>query len=177
MAHAIARESLPAYAHRFSPKKFTQHQHFACLVLKSMFDLDYRGVVALLSDCTDLCRAIDLNHIPHCTMLQKAARRLLGQRTRRVRCRDPRPAGRFRAPDWLNAQTTVATTRNWSCLCIRDSRRMMQYSPCDSCFGMAWWRSRSVNSFDRPQQHTTMSLVAWRSWHGRHRDAPCSSSM
>jgi hypothetical protein len=79
VAYAIAKESLPAYAHRFSPKKFTQHQLFACLVLKSMFNLDYRGVVAMLSDCTDLCRAIELKCIPHYTTLQKAARRLLNQ--------------------------------------------------------------------------------------------------
>ena len=34
VALVVARKALPAYAHRFSPKKFTQHQLFACLVLK-----------------------------------------------------------------------------------------------------------------------------------------------
>lgn len=78
-AYAVAKESLPAYAHRFSPKKFTQHQLFACLVLKSMLDLDYRSVAALLQDCGDLCRSIDLDRPPHFTTLQKAADRLLRQ--------------------------------------------------------------------------------------------------
>ena len=34
-ALATAHGVLPAYSHRFSPKKFTQHQLFACLVLKT----------------------------------------------------------------------------------------------------------------------------------------------
>ena len=34
MAYAMARDALPKYGHRFSPKTFTQHQLFACLVLK-----------------------------------------------------------------------------------------------------------------------------------------------
>jgi len=46
-AYVIAQDALPKYAHRFSPKQFTQHQLFACLGLKSMLDLDYRGVAAL----------------------------------------------------------------------------------------------------------------------------------
>jgi len=76
-AHAVAIESLPAYAHRFSPKKFTQHQLFACLVLKTHQKLDYRGITALLEDCSDLQRCIDLAQVPHWTTLQKAAVRLL----------------------------------------------------------------------------------------------------
>lgn len=33
--YEVAQETMPAYAHRFSPQKFTQHQFFALLVLKS----------------------------------------------------------------------------------------------------------------------------------------------
>ena len=32
------------------PKKFTQPQLFACLVLKTFFQTDYRGVVVFLND-------------------------------------------------------------------------------------------------------------------------------
>jgi hypothetical protein len=77
VAYAVAKESLPEYAHRFSPKKFTQHQLFACLVLKTFMRRDYRGIVAMLADTPDLCAAIDLHHVPHFTTLQKAADRLL----------------------------------------------------------------------------------------------------
>jgi hypothetical protein len=34
LAYDAAREALPAHRHKFSPKKFTQHQLLACLVFK-----------------------------------------------------------------------------------------------------------------------------------------------
>lgn len=76
-AYAVACEALPAYAHRFSPRKFTQHQLFALLVLKTFLKLDYRGVVAVLADAPTLGQAIGLSVVPHYTTLQKAAARLL----------------------------------------------------------------------------------------------------
>lgn len=77
VAYAMAREALPPYAHQFSPKKFTQHQLFACLALKDFLKLDYRGVWQLLLDTRDLCAGIELTTVPHWTTLQKAADRLL----------------------------------------------------------------------------------------------------
>ncbi len=77
VAYATARAALPKYGHRFSPKKFTQHQLFACLVLKEFLKTDYRGVVSFLADCPDLCATIELQHVPHYTTLQKAADRFL----------------------------------------------------------------------------------------------------
>ena len=41
----VAARALPLYAHQFSPKKFTQPQLFACLVLKTIFKTDYRGIL------------------------------------------------------------------------------------------------------------------------------------
>jgi hypothetical protein len=76
-AYAVARDSLPAYSHVFSPKKFTQHQLFACLVLKGFLKTDYRGLVAHLRDCPSLAEAIQLSRVPHYTTLQKASHRLL----------------------------------------------------------------------------------------------------
>jgi len=76
-ALATAREALPLYSHRHSPKKFTQHQLFACLVLKCFLKTDYRGVVAHLTDCSSLVETLGLISVPHYTTLQKAARRLL----------------------------------------------------------------------------------------------------
>lgn len=72
-----ARRSLPEYRSKHSPKKFTQHQLFACLVLKNFLRTDYRGVVAHLRDCASLCETVGLKQIPHFTTLHKAARRLL----------------------------------------------------------------------------------------------------
>jgi len=76
-ALAVATQALPAYAHRFSPKKFTQPQLFACLVLKTFLKTDYRGLAAHLADHSDLRAALGLRAVPHYTTPQKASRRLL----------------------------------------------------------------------------------------------------
>lgn len=76
-ALATARRALPAYSHLCSPKKFTQHQLFACLVLKNFLKTDYRGVVAHLADHPSLVELLQLRCVPHFTTLQKASRRLL----------------------------------------------------------------------------------------------------
>jgi hypothetical protein len=76
-AYRIAKFSLPEYAHRYSPKKFTQPQLFVCLVLKIFFKTDYRGIVAILSDSPDLCKNFNLATVPHFTTLQKASKKLL----------------------------------------------------------------------------------------------------
>ena len=76
-ALVAAQRVLPFYTHPNSPKKFTQHQLFACLVLKNFLKTDYRGVVAHLVDHPTLCEVLGLQHVPHFTTLQKASRHLL----------------------------------------------------------------------------------------------------
>jgi len=110
-ALAIARDALPAYSHRSSPKTFTQAQLFACLVLKTFHKTDFRGAVAILHDMPGLVGELGLKRVPHFTTLHKAAGRLLraanagkllGQtilaerwnRRRRRRRRDSRRRGR-----------------------------------------------------------------------------------
>ncbi len=77
VAHGVARRCLPAYSHRCSPKKFTQPQLFACLVLKEFLKLDYRGLETLLAESPSLRSTINLAATPDFTTLQKASRRLL----------------------------------------------------------------------------------------------------
>ena len=76
-AFQVAQQSLKPYSHKHSPKKFTQYQLFAVLVLKSFLKTDYRGIAKHLSDCPNLAAAIQLRKIPHFTTLQKASQRLL----------------------------------------------------------------------------------------------------
>jgi hypothetical protein len=76
-ALAVATKVLRPYAHKFSPKLYTQPQLFVCLVLKTFFKTDYRGVTVLLQDLTDVRRTVGLRCVPHFTTLQKASRRLL----------------------------------------------------------------------------------------------------
>jgi hypothetical protein len=81
----VASQRLRRYAHKFSPKKYTQPQLFACLVLKTFLKTDYRGLVEHLADNSDLCGVLGLKSLPHFTTPQKASRRLLRQpRARRL---------------------------------------------------------------------------------------------
>jgi hypothetical protein len=77
VALRVATTALPRYAHRFSPKKFTQPQLFACLALKAFFKADYRRVAIYLEDLPDLARLLGLRVVPHWSTLQKASKRLL----------------------------------------------------------------------------------------------------
>ncbi|WP_145952034.1 transposase [Paludisphaera borealis] len=77
VAYEAACRALPAHRHQFSPKKFTQPQLLACLVLKEFLRLDYRGLAAHLADHADLRDRIGLTVVPHFTTFQKAAQRLL----------------------------------------------------------------------------------------------------
>jgi DDE family transposase len=84
-ALAVAQSTLRNYTHKFSPKKFTQPQLFACLVLKTFLKTDYRGLAAHLADHSDLRAALGLQAVPHYTTPQKASRRLLKRpRVRRL---------------------------------------------------------------------------------------------
>jgi hypothetical protein len=77
VAYDAACQALPAHRHKFSPKKFTQHQLLACLVLKEFLRLDYRGFATHLGDHPDLASQIGMKTVPHFTTFQKAAVRLL----------------------------------------------------------------------------------------------------
>ena len=77
VAWAVAKDVLPAYSHRCSPKRFTQPQLFVCLVLKAFYKTDYRGIAEILADSPELCASIELIKVPHYTTIQKASVRLL----------------------------------------------------------------------------------------------------
>jgi hypothetical protein len=76
VAYAVAQDALPAYSHKFSPRKFTQHQFFAVLALKEFMRCDYRKIAQMLKDC-DLRQCIDMEIVPHWTAIHKACQRLL----------------------------------------------------------------------------------------------------
>ncbi len=73
----VAREALPVYSARRSRHDFTQAQLFAILALRQFFGTDYRGMVHLLADFSDLRRELKLAKLPHFTTLQKAEQRLV----------------------------------------------------------------------------------------------------
>jgi hypothetical protein len=77
-ALATGKEALPDYAHRFSPKIFTQPQLFVCLVYMVMQRTDYRGVEAHLADLPGIREWIGLKRAPDHSTLHRAAQRFFG---------------------------------------------------------------------------------------------------
>ena len=75
--YAIARRALEAYSHPRARRDYTQPQLFALLVLRQFFQTDYRGLVELVSEFSELRRVLELESVPHFTTLQKAEKRLL----------------------------------------------------------------------------------------------------
>jgi hypothetical protein len=83
--------ALPSYSHRYSPKKFTQHQQlFTILVLRQFLKTDYRGIIQMFRDFSDLRKLLDLKNVPHYSTLCYAEKRLIKKRAfevyRRLYC-------------------------------------------------------------------------------------------
>jgi hypothetical protein len=75
-ALSVARQAIPAYSSKYSKKDFTQHQLLALLALEQFLKTDDRGLVAYLSDWSDLRQTLQLKKLPHPTTLFHARRRL-----------------------------------------------------------------------------------------------------
>lgn len=54
LALRAARDALPDYARPKSPRKFTQPQLVACLVVREFEGKDYRGIHVMLGEWSDL---------------------------------------------------------------------------------------------------------------------------
>lgn len=69
LALSVAQRVIPAYAHKFAPKTYTQPQLLACLLVKEHLRLDYRGAQDLLELSDGLRRALSLRQAPdHSTL-------------------------------------------------------------------------------------------------------------
>lgn|SRR5262245_6796745 len=75
-ALALAQEALPRYSSHFSRKEYTQHQHFAILVLRQFMRVDYRGIVQVLLEWAELREVLGLRQVPHYSTLCYAEQRL-----------------------------------------------------------------------------------------------------
>lgn len=76
----LGQDAFHPFAHRFSPQKFTQPQHFAILVLRQLLKQDFRTLAQTLRENSDLRAALELSRVPHFTTLEKAEKRLLKNR-------------------------------------------------------------------------------------------------
>lgn len=75
LALRLARRRLSDYAHVNSPKKFTQPQLFACLILKAHLGCTYRKTEELLILMPAVRESIGLGEVPRFTTLQMFADR------------------------------------------------------------------------------------------------------
>lgn len=74
---AVGQRSLPEYASKFSRKDYTLPQLFAILVLRKFFRTDYRGVVKLVSEWSELRDALSLRKVPDHSTLWHVEQKLL----------------------------------------------------------------------------------------------------
>ena len=77
MALEAAQQAVAEYSHTKSPRKFTQPQLLACLIVKELRGLDYRGIHVMLKEWSDLRQILGLRRTPHFTTLCAASKRLL----------------------------------------------------------------------------------------------------
>jgi hypothetical protein len=73
----IGRQSLPAYANKFSRRDYTLAQLFALLVLRKFFRTDYRGVVTIVGQWAELREILGLTKIPNYSTLWHVEQKLL----------------------------------------------------------------------------------------------------
>ena len=73
LAHEVARDAIPERAHRFAPKRYTQPQLLACLLVKEYLRLDYRTAQETLEASDGLRHAIGLTVVPDYSTLWRFA--------------------------------------------------------------------------------------------------------
>jgi hypothetical protein len=75
LALRVAEQSLPGYAHKFSPQRYRLAQLAGCVCLKQYLRLDWRGIEQLLQLSPPLRQALGLRDVPdHTTLCRFAAR-------------------------------------------------------------------------------------------------------
>src|ERR1039458_3887967 len=73
----VGRRTFPRYSCPRSRHDFTQAQLFAVLILRQFLQTDYRGVVTLLAEWSEVRQTLGLRKVPHYSTLCYAERRLL----------------------------------------------------------------------------------------------------
>lgn len=76
-ALSVGQAALPAYGNRTSRKDYTQPQLFALLVLRQFLRTDYRGVVTLVGEWSEVRHVLGLSKVPHYSTLAYASRCIL----------------------------------------------------------------------------------------------------
>lgn len=70
-----ARKYVEPFAHRNSPKKFTQAQLMTCLVPRAYLKTTYCGIIEILETPEALRKRMGIERLPHSSTLKKFADR------------------------------------------------------------------------------------------------------
>ncbi len=71
LAHDLASQQLPRYAHRNSPKRYTQPQLAACVLFAFHLGLSYRDMEEWLLASDQVCAVLGLGEVPDHTTLYR----------------------------------------------------------------------------------------------------------
>jgi hypothetical protein len=77
VALELGKQLFKEHTHKFSRKDYTLPQLFSCLALREHQKKSYRGIEALLADCSDLRNAIGLKSTPDHNTLWRAFEHLI----------------------------------------------------------------------------------------------------
>jgi len=114
LALRLARRHLADHAHKYAPKKFTQPQLFACLILKAHMGCTYRKTEELLVLMPAVREAIGIDQVPRFTTLQAFADRpeimaLIDSVLASIGCTVSRDRPQDAAADGTGMETTCAS--------------------------------------------------------------------
>jgi IS5 family transposase len=76
IAYRLAQAKLPKYTHPNSPKRFTQPQLAACVVLMAHLGLSYRDMEEWLLASDQVCAVLELSDVPDHSTLNRTMKRL-----------------------------------------------------------------------------------------------------
>lgn len=76
IAYQLASGSVPRYSHPKSPHHFTQPQLVACVLMKFYLDVSYRDMEEWLLATDQVCRVLELPHVPDHSTLSRMFKKL-----------------------------------------------------------------------------------------------------
>jgi hypothetical protein len=76
LAYAVVQASVPRYAHRKSPQRFTQPQLVVCLLLTQYLNLSYRNTEEWLLASAEVRDVLELTVVPDHTTIARMLKRL-----------------------------------------------------------------------------------------------------
>lgn len=75
-AHKLTKKHFPTYTHKHSPKKFTQPQLAACVLLTFYMNMSYRDMEEWLLATDQVCQTLELSEVPDHSTLSRMYKKM-----------------------------------------------------------------------------------------------------